>query len=148
MSKQWIYRPMPSIENSSKIEREFIESKLIAFNNSRVPFLQEDPFLPISYIIKENEQIIAGINAMLYCWNCLYVDILWIDEKYRNHTYGTMLLDKVENEAKAAGSHLVHLDTFDFQAKDFYLKHGYTIFGTLEDCPLPGRKRYYLQKKL
>ena len=29
----------------------------------------------------------------------------------------------------------------------FYLKHGYEIFGILEDCP-KGHKRYYLKKSL
>ena len=45
------------------------------------------------------------------------------------------------------GAYLSHLDTFDFQAKDFYLKHGYEIFGTLENCP-PNHNRYYLKKAL
>lgn len=39
------------------------------------------------------------------------------------------------------------LDTFDFQAKDFYLKHGYEIFGVLKDCPV-GHECYYLSKGL
>jgi ADP-ribose pyrophosphatase YjhB (NUDIX family) len=39
------------------------------------------------------------------------------------------------------------LDTFDFQAKDFYLKHGYDIFGVLGNCP-PGHERYYMRKNL
>ena len=38
------------------------------------------------------------------------------------------LLNKVESEAKAIGATLAHLDTFDFQAKDFYIKHGYEVF--------------------
>lgn len=42
---------------------------------------------------------------------------------------------------------LIHLDTFDFQAKDFYLKHGDEIFGVLEDCS-KGYKRYYMKKVL
>ena len=42
---------------------------------------------------------------------------------------------------------LIHLDTFDFQAKDFYLKHGYEVFGVLDDCP-KGHKRYYMKKVL
>jgi hypothetical protein len=57
------------------------------------------------------------------------------------------LLQKVEDQAKSFGSKLLHLDTFDFQARDFYLKQGYEIFGTLENCP-EGHNRYYFQKKL
>ncbi|WP_202127900.1 hypothetical protein [Clostridium sp. C2-6-12] len=40
---------------------------------------------------------------------------------------------------------LLHLDTFDFQAKDFYLKHGYEVFGVLDDCPME-HKRYYMKR--
>jgi len=57
------------------------------------------------------------------------------------------LLKYVEDEAKTIGARLVRLDTYDFQTKDFYLKHGYEIFGVLEDCP-KGHKRYYLKKDL
>lgn len=39
------------------------------------------------------------------------------------------------------------LDTFDFQACEFYEKHGYTAFGVLEDCPT-GHCRFYMEKKL
>lgn len=138
----------PNIEPSNQEQRNFIGSRITAFNASKLPFLQEEPFVQLSYVIKEKGQIVAGINSVLYCWKCLYIDILWVDESYRNKGYGSLLLRKSEQEVISVGSHLVHVDTFDFQAKDFYLKHGYTIFGTLEDCPLPGHKRYYLQKKL
>ncbi|GIO85145.1 hypothetical protein J25TS5_20770 [Paenibacillus faecis] len=35
-----------------------------------------------------------------------------------------------------SGAKLIHLDTHDFQAPDFYLKQGYEVFGLLEDIPL------------
>ncbi|WP_423236642.1 hypothetical protein [Clostridium chromiireducens] len=38
--------------------------------------------------------------------------------------------------------HLAHL-----QAKDFYLKNGYEVFGELDNVPL-GHKRYYMKKIL
>ena len=57
------------------------------------------------------------------------------------------MLAKVEKIAKKYSANLVHLDTFDFQAKDFYLKHGYEVFGVLEDCP-KCHKRYYMKKVL
>jgi hypothetical protein len=60
---------------------------------------------------------------------------------------GTILLNKVEEKAKQLGATLSHLDTFDFQAKDFYLKHGYEVFGVLDDCP-KDHKRYYMKKVL
>lgn len=75
----------------------------------------------------------------------LMADVLWIDEKYRHLGYGSKLIKKVENDAIEQGYHLAHLDTFDFQAKEFYLKQGYDVFGELENCP-EGHKRFYLRK--
>lgn len=91
--------------------------------------------------------IIAGIISILYCWKCLYIDILWVKEKYRQEGYGSILLKEVEKLAKEQGCNLVHLDTFDFQAKNFYMCHGYEIFGVLDNCPSV-HKRYYMSKNL
>jgi hypothetical protein len=38
------------------------------------------------------------------------------------------------------------LTTFDYQAKDFYMKQGYEIFGVLENCP-PNHNLYFLRKR-
>jgi hypothetical protein len=37
------------------------------------------------------------------------------------------------------------LSTFDFQAPQFYLEHGYEVFATLPDYP-PGHTDYHLRK--
>ena len=39
------------------------------------------------------------------------------------------------------------LGTFDFQAKTFYERNGYTVFATLEGFP-PGHTHFQLQKCL
>jgi GNAT superfamily N-acetyltransferase len=100
-----------------------------------------------NFIIKKSDEIIAGINSVITYWNILFISILFVDEKYRGKNIGSLLLRKVEDEAKLKGVTLAHLDTFDFQAKDFYLKNGYEVFGILDDCP-KDHKRYYLKKNL
>jgi len=129
-------------------ELSVIEDKITSYNNSKVPFIQEQPFINLNFCIKdESGVIIAGITSVMYCWGMLFVDILAVDEKHYKNGLGSKLLSHVENEAKKLGAKLAHLDTFDFQAKDFYLKHGYEIFGVLEDCP-QGHERYYMKKAL
>ena len=87
---------------------------------------------PINYNLQDNGAIIGGIHANLYFLkSILHVDHLFVDEKYRGQDFGSLLLAKVEKFAKEYDANLVHLDTFDFQAKDFYLKHGYEVFGVL-----------------
>jgi GNAT superfamily N-acetyltransferase len=126
---------------------EYIGKEIMSYNLSKGPFTQEIPFTKLNFKIEENGKIIAGIVSVLYCWNCLFIDLLFVDENYRNKGYGTLLLEKVEKEARKHGCHLIHLDTFDFQAKDFYLKNGFELFGLLPDCP-KGHTRYYMKKIL
>ena len=127
---------------------EFIEDKLVEYNLSMEPATQGKLFESISRkIVDEEGNIIAGCLAIMYCWNVVAIDIIWVDEQYRGQGLGSMLLGEVEREAMEKGCHLVHLDTYDFQAKGFYEKNGYSVFGILEDCP-KGHIRYYLKKTL
>ncbi|MDE6727709.1 MAG: GNAT family N-acetyltransferase [Oscillospiraceae bacterium] len=111
-----------------------------------VPELRKNKHFKIhKKIVDNNGAIIAGCIADGYWWNAVYVDALWVDERYRGRGLGSKLLDDIENTAAENGCNLVHLDTFDFQAKDFYTKHGYEVFGILENSP-EGHCRYYLKK--
>lgn len=76
--------------------------------------------------------MLGGITATVYCWKVLCVDVLSVSENHRGKGVGSALLRTVEGEARQMGCSLAHLDTFDFQAKSFYLKHGYEIFGELQ----------------
>ncbi|MBS0287547.1 MAG: GNAT family N-acetyltransferase [Proteobacteria bacterium] len=134
-------------EKSTQEEQEYIDDRLGDYNLKQVPATQQPLVVKINYCIKEKGKVIAGINSAMYMWNILYTHILFVEEEYRKQNLGSMLIEKVESEAIKLGAKLAHLDTFDFQAKDFYLKQGYEVFGVLEDCP-EGHKRYYLKKHL
>lgn len=136
------------IRESSGEESELIVDGLVEYNLSKVPLKQEAAFIWINRVVKDiNGHIVAGINSKMYCWNCLYIDALWVEEKHRKEGLGLELLREVEQTAKEKGCYLIHLDTFDFQAKDFYIKYGYEIFGTLDECP-QGHKRYFMKKNI
>jgi ribosomal protein S18 acetylase RimI-like enzyme len=136
------------IENSTREEAGIVDRGIVEYNATKVSYTQEPAFIPINKVIKaQNGEIVAGINTMLYCWNCLYIDVLWVKEEFRKDGVGSHLLKEVEKIAKDKGCSLIHLDTFDFQAKGFYEKHGYEVFGVLEDCPIE-HKRYYLKKNI
>lgn len=136
------------IENCVGNDSNYIIDRLVEYNLSQVPAEQKVLFDTLDKkITDENGKIIAGCVARMYCWNVAYIDTLWVDKKYRGRNFGTRLLEEIELTAKSKGCYLIHLDTFDFQAKDFYEKHGYRVFGILENCPKE-HCRYYLVKKL
>ncbi|MDB6083606.1 MAG: hypothetical protein JWN43_1487 [Gammaproteobacteria bacterium] len=77
----------------------------------------------------------------------LHVSVVWVDEPFRRQQIGTRLLDAIEGEARRCGCRAAYLDTFSYQARPFYERHGYQVFGTLEDYPV-GHQRFYMRKSL
>ena len=134
------------ILDAVKEETDYILHQLILYNSTKVYFEKEPSFMHLNRCIKDGNEVVGGILSEIY-WNILCVDILWVKEGYRNRGYATALLTDAENAAKEMNCKISHLDTFDFQAKGFYEKLGYTVFGVLEDCP-EGHNRYYMSKKL
>lgn len=129
-------------------EAEFIGNMLLEYNLESNPIAQEKPFININRCIKdENGEVIGGILACTALWNILSIDTLWVKNEFRNQGFATQLLSIVEADARNMGCYISYLSTYDFQAKGFYLKNGYEIFGILEDCP-KGHKLYHLSKKL
>lgn len=122
-----------------------IRNELYRYNFSNLPTAAYEPF---NYIARDEEEaVVGGLLGHRY-GDGVFLDILWIEESRRKQGVGRLLLERLEQEARLSGAKLIHLDTHDFQAPDFYLKQGYEIFGLLEDIPLPGNKRYFLKKVL
>jgi GNAT superfamily N-acetyltransferase len=89
---------------------------------------------------------VAGLVGHTY-HGWLHVSCLWTSEAYRNRGIGTELMDRAEAEAHQRGCHHAHLTTLEFQARTFYERRGYSVFGVLDDYPRP-YKRYFMQKEL
>ena len=90
--------------------------------------------------------LIGGMSAVTY-WQWLHVRHLWVQESHRGGGVGSALVGAAEKAAAARGCVGAHLDTFRFQARGFYERLGYRVFGTLDDYP-PGHSRYYMTKPL
>ena len=107
----------------------------------------EEKFQRLCFVLRAADQaIVGGVIGELY-WGWFHLDLLWIQEDLRGRGYGHQLLTRVEDEARQRGAKHVYLDTFSFQAPSFYQRHGYRVFGELEDFP-PGHQRYFLTKQL
>ncbi|WEG14530.1 GNAT family N-acetyltransferase [Pullulanibacillus sp. KACC 23026] len=138
---------MEIIQQWDQSESEFIRKKLIEYNMEKLPDDLKTPNENISFIIKDDDRkIVGGITGNMF-WDHLHIDFLWVDQSVRGKGYGSELLNKMEGFAKEKGCRLIYLDTFSFQAPDFYKKNGYEVFGILEDHP-KGFNQYFLQKRL
>ncbi|MFK7853029.1 MAG: GNAT family N-acetyltransferase [Granulosicoccus sp.] len=122
---------------------EKIISETRKFNSQ---FVAND-FEPLSvYCRNERHEIIGGLTGKTY-WNYLDIEFLWVDQSARGKGMATRIIELAEIEAKQRGCSFSMLDTYEFQALDFYLKQGYTKFGQL-DRYCEKYERYYLKKKL
>jgi len=101
----------------------------------------------LCFVLKgPGDAVEGGVIAAVY-WDWLYVNLMWLKEELRGQGYGARLLQMAEDEARQRGAKHAYLDTFSFQAPEFYKKYGYRVFGELPDFP-QGHVRYFLVKDL
>ena len=107
----------------------------------------DDKVQSLCFVLRAPDQEIVGGAIGATYWNWFHLDLMWIREELRGRGYGHRLLTLAEEEARRRGAKKVYLDTFSFQAPNFYKQHGYQVFGELQDFP-PGHQRYFLTKEL
>ncbi|MBI1212768.1 MAG: GNAT family N-acetyltransferase [Alphaproteobacteria bacterium] len=95
---------------------------------------------------RDGHALVGGIYCIVY-GETLFIEWTWLAEQFRGHGFGTKLLASAEAESIRRGAKMVHLDTFSFQARGFYERCGYRVFGTL-DYPGTDVQRFYMSKLL
>jgi len=131
---------------SDRIDAEAeIRGGLIAFN---VAVTGTMPRGELQLAIRDpgTGRVLGGLTGR-YAYRWLFVELLHVPEALRGTGIGTDLMRRAEAEALARGCIGVWLDTFSFQARGFYERLGYAVFGTIEDYP-PGHARHFLAKRL
>ena len=94
----------------------------------------------------DNGHSVGGLMGWAgYGW--LFIRLLHVPQSLRGQGFGTRLMRRAEDFARERGLIGIWLDTFEFQARGFYEKLGFTVFGAIEDHP-PGSRRYFLNKRL
>jgi len=123
---------------------EVIEKGLREYNRSFTGLEQPEDK---AVYIKDGEEIKGGIVFVCFKPWC-YVKMLWVSEELRGGGYGAELLAAAEDEARRQGSSRVMLDTFSFQAPEFYKKQGYSVVSQIEGFPIDSAARLWLTKQL
>ena len=119
------------IENLTKEEAAYIGEKINEIVPHEVDADEEEFVLKVE---NENGEIVGGCIAQAYeyRWSRMFLDTLWVDERYRHHGLGSMIIREVERIAREKGCRVVTLGTASYMARPFYEKHGYTVFTTLK----------------
>ena len=137
------------LRRSARKDSQRIEKLVYDYYYSLVPkvFDIKEEETVCKKIVDQEDNIIAGCTGYIYPWGLMYIDDMWVNEKYRRQELGSNVLQAVEKVAEEKGCYIITLGTWDFQAKPYYLKHGYTVFSIKKDCP-KGHEDYELYKRL
>jgi len=138
-----------TIMNGTIDDSSYIRQKLIQYNMTKVPLEGYLVIESLSLVIKDSEGlVVGGVNGtIIQYWKRCHIDILWVDERYRGSGYGDSLLKKVEEVAAEKGCAIIRLETYSFQAPEFYSKRGYEEFGRIDNHP-EGHTQFFFKKIL
>ena len=116
---------------------------IVGFNSK---FLHEKASQFIIAAQNSKNDIVGGATIWEHS-DALYIDILWVEENYRDKGVGSRLINAIVEQAKLKNIKKLFVDTYDFQASGFYIKHGFFIIGRLENYLL-GHDRIYLRMNI
>lgn len=125
--------------------RDVVWKALVEYNDSKVG---PSGFQPLAILV--NDPVTGKPAGGLWgktAYNWCFVELFVIPAQCRGQDLGSKVLAQAEDIARARGCIGLWLDTYWFQAPEFYKKQGYEIVGTLPDYPRGG-PRYFLKKSL
>lgn len=134
------------LDKSDPAAAQAIHGRLLTFNNETSGYLFDGRAVVITVTDPASSQTLGGLWGST-AYGYLHIDMLVLPETLRRRGIGTRLMRLAEEEAIRRGCHGSYLETFDFQARGFYEKLGYAVFGQLENTP-PGHTRYFLKRSL
>ena len=128
----------PTLETISRLLSEF---------NDRSSGRASD-YRPLTIVLSDpdTQETVGGLVGWT-SYSYLHVNLLYLPDALRGAGLGTKIMALAEEEAMRRGCHGVWLLSFSFQAPDFYRRHGYTAFGSIEAYP-PGHQCTYFSKRL
>ena len=121
-----------------------LSERLNEFNEGQV-----GPRNTLNFVLSvrdDAETLVAGLTGETF-WNALYIHVVWVHAQHRKSGYGTALMERAEQIARARGCDVSMLSTFSFQAPAFYTKRGYQVFGEVADLP-SNHRRFWFSKRL
>ncbi|MCW2382813.1 MULTISPECIES: GNAT family N-acetyltransferase [unclassified Sphingobium] len=131
-------------EQPSEADRNAVFVPLLAYNIAQAG---NPNIRPIAILLTDEQgERVGGIwGKCSYDW--MFVELLAIAPEHRGGGHGKALMAEAERVARAHGCVGIWLDTYAFQARGFYEKLGFSVFGTLDDHPV-GQQRFFLSKRL
>ncbi len=113
------------------LDVEFLETQIRREASAAMGLGDE---VDLAIFVRHAGAVVAGISG--WTWgDCCELQHLWVDPGLRGRGLARQLLAAAEAEAAARGcTQTVHF-TYDFQARAFYERSGYSLVGRVSDFP-------------
>ena len=135
--------PAISVERTIGATKRAVLGGLIGYNNEK---MGKQKYRRLAISLRDKGKIVGGIVGEVWM-TVLFIQLFWIDRRFRGEGHGTSLIEKIEEEARRFGAVRSYLDTMNFQAPDFYRECGYEAFGAIDGYP-GGVTRHWFTKAL
>lgn len=132
------------VDSPTASEVDTIFAVIRSYNDAHIEVWQPERF---AIFIRDQAGQLRGGVYVVCARGWMYLDGLAVAEDERRRGLGSRLLNAAEYEARRRGCHHAWLETYSFQARPFYERHGYQVFGALDDYP-HGHQRYFMHKAL
>lgn len=126
-------------------ELKAIEDGLNQFNDDHVGYGDRQPLAV--YVRDQDSGEFVGGAVGRSSFGLLFLDLLFLPKTVRGKGMGAQILQRFEEEGRRRGCKSAVVYTISFQAPEFYVRHGWTLFGMIP-CDPPGTSRVFLSKAL
>ena len=135
--------PAISVERTIGATKRAVLGGLLRYNAEK---MGKQKYRRFAISLRDDGTIVGGIVGEVWM-SVLFIQLFWIEERFRGKGHGTTLIEKIEEEARKFGAVRSYLDTMSAQAPDFYRSCGYEAFGAIDGYP-GGVTRHWFTKAL
>ena len=109
-----------------------LRDQLVIYNRESTGYGE---YRSLSCFLRNPEgELLAGVAG--FSWDgYAKVEWLWVSSHSREAGLGSQLMNAVEAEARIRGCRIIRVDTYTFQAPDFYRKLGFEQIGYAQGTP-------------
>jgi GNAT superfamily N-acetyltransferase len=119
-----------ALATEEEVRSGYVGRQLREFNYRFVGEYPEVQYVRLNARNSEG-QVVGGVRAMV-AMHWLRLEVLWVHDDMRRQGIGSQLLKEAERIARELGATNAALETFEWQAPEFYAKHGYAEFARMD----------------
>jgi GNAT superfamily N-acetyltransferase len=135
--------PSISVERTIGKTKKAVLGGLVGYNTEK---MGKQKYKRFAIALREGEEIVGGIVGEVWM-TVLFIQLFWLEERFRGKGHGTALIEAIEEEARRFGAVRSYVDTMSVQAPGFYRSCGYEAFGAIDGYP-GGVTRHWFTKAL